>query len=68
MDRIIPRHLRLNVRENETGREDMGIWVAPQHRTRNPAGRRTAMDPRARYYLQRQIWRVTRLRLSPTPA
>ena len=31
MGHIIPRHLRLNVRENETGREDMGIWVDPQH-------------------------------------
>ena len=23
----------------------MGIWVVPQHRTRNPAGHCTAMDP-----------------------
>ena len=31
----------------------------PRHRTRNPTGRRTAIDPRARSYRPRRTWRAT---------
>ena len=55
--------------EREQDRErGYGNLGGPQHQTRNPAGRCTAMDPRAQSYPQRQTWCATRLRLSPTLA
>ena len=68
MGHVIPRHLWLNVRENETGER---IWESGwSHDTKpgTPTDRCTAMDPRARSYRPRQTSRANRLWLSPTPA